>query len=73
MDENAETQWSTLHNGAQMGLVGGPSESEVMPLVNDRPNAEAILRPERSDRVVHGLYEIHRTGLGQSAKQLPNR
>jgi len=30
-----------------------------MPLVNDRASAEAILRRERSDRVVHGVHEIH--------------
>jgi len=40
-----------------MGLVGGASESEVMPLVNDRAKAEAILRWERSNQVVHRLHE----------------
>ena len=41
-----------------------------MPLVSYRANAEAILRWERSDRVVHGLHEIHEVaGHRASAKQ----
>jgi len=59
MDTMPETQWAKLQNGAGMRLVAGTEPHEVMPPVSYRANAEATLRWERSDQVVHGLHEIH--------------
>ena len=52
---DVETQWSTCTNGAQTSPVAGAEPREVMPLVSYRASAEAVLRWERSDRVVSGL------------------
>ena len=58
-------------NDAQSSPVAGGEPCEVMPLVSYRADAEAILRWERSDQVVHGLHEIHEVaGHRASAKQL---
>ena len=51
---DVETQWSTCTNGAQTSLVAGAEPREVMPLVSYRASAEAVLRWERSDRVLLG-------------------
>ena len=50
----AETQWAKYTNNAQTSPVAGAEPREVMPLVSYRASAEAVLRWERSDRVLLG-------------------